>query len=531
MSKGGPSSLPSSTGRYKRVRGKNARSIQKKPKPSISVEKKIGFSNTDNTLILDLSTATDETNAVTTTPKSLRITNTGDVPAYAILSYTLWTSATADSDTNYHVHYLLSAGETLSLPSTQGVISDTELEPLNGTLVTDETPADRNSGYLYADSGTTINDAGVEAADTTVTVDDGSYFRVGDLIQFGINTTTATKIEICRIVSIATHVLTLERALFGTTANDKDAQTNATSGVVDNAKVYFPFFNAVGNEYNSFSTSCTDNAGRYHITNAWGRGRAATNLAGILKGSLNIQFPEAGYQYLTKIGNLTANSESGLSAITYYMSVSIDGLTTDKITFTVGTNTKIGGAGGVMYQIQNAIDDLYSNPAKNGFGRKAKVELHKGNIRIVSEQRLATSAISVTTNTDGTSGTDELFDTSNAFGIFPATIPIAVATRYGAKQTYDPVTYEASYNTKDFLYDDGNGNIFGQAGSGTINYESGEIEFTAYPLADFRYSFIHTGAFTGKASATDADKKNQINKIYGNLTSQNWSGKLKVEGE
>ena len=231
----GVSSIGGSSGRYKRVRGKNARSITRKITPTISVEKKLGYSATDNTLILDLSTATDEANAVTTTPRSLKITNTGDVPAYAILSYTLWTDATTDSDTNYHVHYLLSAGQTLNLPTTRGLISDTQIEPLNGTVVTDEAPADRNSGNLFADSGTTIDDSGVEAADTTITVDDGDYFRVGDYIQFGVDANTVTRIEICKIVSIATHVLTVERALFGTSAADKDAQTDATSGVVDNA--------------------------------------------------------------------------------------------------------------------------------------------------------------------------------------------------------------------------------------------------------------------------------------------------------
>tara|TARA_Y100001938_G_scaffold28831_2_gene38903 strand:+ start:3120 stop:4706 length:1587 start_codon:yes stop_codon:yes gene_type:complete len=523
-------SIGGSAGRYRRVRGKNARAIVRKTAPTVSVEKKIGYSATDNTLILDLSTATDETNAVTSTPRSLKITNTGDVPAYAILSYTLWTSASADSDTNYHVHYLLSAGQTLNLPTTRGLISDTEIEPLNGTVVTDEAPADRNSGNLYVDSGATLAE-NVEDSDTEFNVNDGDYFRDGDLIQVGINTTTATRIEIMRVVTVATNNLIVERALYGTSAADKDAQTNGTSGAVSGAKVYFPFFNAAGNEYNSFSTSCTDNAGRYHITNAWGRGRAATKLSGILAGSLNIQFREAGYQNLTKLGNLTANTDSGLTAITYYLSVSIDGGTTDKITFTMGSNLNVGGSGGLIYKLQEAIDALYSNPAKNGFGKKAKVELIDGNIRVTSGQRLATSAISVTTNTDGTSGTDELFDTSNAFGVFPATIPSAVATRYAPKKTYDSVTYESAYNTKDFLYDDGEGNIFGEAGNGEVNYESGEIKFTAYPTSDFRYSFIHTGAFTGKASATDADKKNQLNKIYGNITSQNWSGSIKVEGD
>ena len=40
-----------------------------------------------------------------------------------------------------------------------------------------------------------------------------------------------------------TNNLTVERALYGTSAADKDAQTNATSGAVNGAKVYFHLFN------------------------------------------------------------------------------------------------------------------------------------------------------------------------------------------------------------------------------------------------------------------------------------------------
>ena len=204
--------------------------------------KSLSYSATVNKLLLDVEADTTEGSVKTGTVGEIEIVNTGKHPAFAILAYRLWTDATTMSGTTYHVNHLLKSGEGMIVPNSPAVISDETLEQLAGTAITNAAPS-VTANYAYLDSGTTIDDAGVEAADTSITVDDGDFFRVNDLIQFGINTTTATKIEICRVTAIATNVLTLERALYGTTANDKDAQTNATSGVVDNAKVYFPFFN------------------------------------------------------------------------------------------------------------------------------------------------------------------------------------------------------------------------------------------------------------------------------------------------
>jgi hypothetical protein len=491
--------------------------------------KPLTYSATVNKLLVDVEVDTTEGSVKTASVGTMEIINTGRHPAYAILAYRLWSAAATMSGTTYHVNYLLKPGESISVPNSPAVVADETIEQLAGTEITDATPS-VTANYAYSDSGTTIDDASFEAADTSITVDDGDFFRVNDLIQFGINTTTATKIEICRVTAIATNVLTLERALYGTTANDKDAQTNATSGVVDNAKVYFPFFNTYGNEYNRYTVVQTDASGRFHAMNLFGAGRAATHLMGITAGSFSAKFYNAGWQNLTNDGDITSSTNSGLTAsTTYYLSISIDGGTTDKITFTVDSNnTNFGGNNGIVSKLQTSIDELYYNPAKNGYEKRAYVGISRGNLRIVSGQRLSTSAISVTTNTDGTAGTDELFDTSNVIGRFPATIPTAIAAKLPDDVLYDGVTYESSPNDSVFVYDDGYGNLRGMC-SGNLNYETGEINMTGCPAnAEFVYSCLHTSAFSGKQNATDAAKMNSLKAIYGNMPNQKAAGELTI---
>ena len=493
--------------------------------------KSLSYSASVNKLLLDVEADATEGSVKTGATGEIEIVNTGSHPAFAILAYRLWTDATTMSGTTYHVNHLLKSGESMIVPDSPAVIADETIEQLAGTAVTNAVPS-VTANYAYTDSGTTINDAGVEAADTSITVDDGDFFRVNDLIQFGINVTTATKIEICRVTAISTHVLTLERALYGTTANDKDAQTNATSGVVDDAKIYFPFFNTYGNKYNRYTVVQTDAGGRYHAMNLFGAGRAATNLMGITAGSFSAKFYNAGYQNLTDDGDITSSTHSGLTAITYYLSVAIDGGTTDKITFTVGSNTKFGGSEGIISKLQASIDALYYDPAKNGYEKKAIVSIVDGNLRITSGQRLSTSAISVTTNTDGTNETDELFDGqtdgTGDLGRFKAVIPTAVAAKLPDDVNYDKVTYDTSPNKGVFLYDDGYGNLAG-IGKGSLNYETGEITMKGCPAnAEFVYSCLHTSAFSGRSNATNAAKMNSLKAIYGNMTSQSGAGELTI---
>ena len=78
------------------------------------------------------------------------------------------------------------------------------------------------------------------------------------------------------------------------------------------------------------------------------------------------------------------------------------------------------------------------------------------------------------------------------------------------------------------MYDDGNGNIVGN-GSGTINYDTGAIDFVSKPNAEFVVSVIHTSALAGKVTETT---KNTIQEIKARSMSDKITGKLNlvVEG-
>jgi hypothetical protein len=94
--------------------------------------------------------------------------------------------------------------------------------------------------------------------------------------------------------------------------------------------------------------------------------------------------------------------------------------------------------------------------------------------------------------------------------------------------TYDRVTYASIPNSQAFVYDDGNGNLFGAA-TGTINYETGAIDFRdAPPNAEFVISCMHTGAFSGKLNEGETDRINSLIAVYANTTATKGNGQVTV---
>ena len=503
--------------------------------PSQIIKKSVGYvaEGTVTTQLLSISktpdTGADQTQQ-TPDPKEVIVKNTGRIPVVVLLGYEGWSGATADAA----IHYL----QTLLLPQSSvtppmaGIIPTADLgEVYDGTII------DFANTANYVDSGTLINDASVEAADTTLTVDDGSIFRVNDLIQLGINSTAATKIEIMRVTSIATHVLTVDRALFGTTANDYTAQTSTGGyGSVDNQKVLFPFFNEY-QDWNRYTTPQTDGGGRFKAKNLYGYGRTAgSEVFGITPGSLVLKWYSAGYQNLTDDGDITGSTNSGLTAgKTYYLSISIDGGTTDAETFVVdSSNQNFAGANGIIAKLQAIVDANYYNPAKNGYEKRATFGIVDGNLRITSGQRTAVSAVLVSTNEGGTKGThaaggDELYDLTNALGRFGAIAPAAVGSSLPPDVIYDPLTYAATENTSAFCYDDGLGVISGAECDGTINYETGAISIQGPVNADFQVSCIHSGPFSGMQDSTEPARANQLVSIHANVQNKKMNGEVEIE--
>jgi len=521
----------SDTGGASRVGG-----IPVKNKPAISsVKHSITYTaeGTVATQLLSISKTAD-TGANQTIqsedPSEVRVTNDGQTPVIGLFGYEGWGSATADGVLHY-LQAMIMPGETV-IPPLRGIIPTADPgEVYDGTAV------DFTAVTNYVASGTALNDAGLEAGETSLTVDAGGYFRVGDYIQFGTTaSTTATQIEIMEVTGISTHVLTVKRALFGTVDGDKD---NQTTGHIDDVGVHFPFFNEYMGVYSTqsgtsalFSVPTTDGKGRFKARNLYGYGRTASlTTFGLTPGSIMLRFYEPGYQNITNDGDIAASTESGLTAITYYMSISIDGGTTDKITFTVGSNTKFGGSDGIIRKIQDAIDALYYNPAKNGYKKKAIVSIVNGNLRIRSNQNTSASAIAITTNTDGTSGTDELFDGTNTFGRFPADVPAAVAAKVPDSPLYNDITHSEIANMANIIYDNGTGQLIESGGVvGRINYETGALDFTSsYPFSQFDISCFHSSPFSGKRDADEAARANALKAIHATVHNKRKTGSLKVE--
>ena len=445
-------------------------------------------------------------------PKVINLSNRGNAAIGVTLQIPIWTGDTAQSGSNY-LQMILPVGQTMNLPTTR-ILDSFDSGFMEGTVISNTAP----NSNIYTDSGANLA-AHLDGPDTSISVDNGSYFKIGDLIQLGDDSATASKVEIMEITAIADPggdglftpaTLSVIRASHGSNLNDKDVQTDGTDGSVSGANVYFPFFNAHAN-YNKFTTARTDDGGKFKAMNFFGYGRAITVAAsGIVPGSINIKFYNPGYQEVGLSG-ITANTNSGLAAsTTYYFFIAIDGSTAYEVAFTTdSSNVNFGGTNGIVSKIQNILDTQYYTEG-NLFEKKATVAIVNGDIRFTSESRLSTSAIALTAGTSGSANVDELFDGTNQIGRIPATVESAVAAELPSDVKYDGETYETYSNVGSFMWDDGNGNFMG-VGGGTINYDTGEVNFRAYPNADFVVSVAHSSGLAGRQSSTGS---NVIEKVF-----------------
>jgi hypothetical protein len=252
-----------------------------------------------------------------------------------------------------------------------------------------------------------------------------------------------------------------------------------------------------------------------------------------------LKFYEAGYQSLGLSG-ITGSTHSGLSAsTTYYFKIRADGATAAdssttvaEISFTTdASNLNFGGSNGIISKIQTALDAKFYDSTNTNvlFEKKVNVAIVDGDIRFTSGQHLEASAIALSAGTSGTAGTDELFDGTNTIGRIPASPMSAVPAKLPDDVSYDRVTYATIPNSSAFVYDDGRGNLFGAA-DGTINYETGAIDFrNAPPNAEFVISCMHTGAFSGKLNESETDRINSLIAIHANTPNQKGSGQVTVK--
>ena len=362
--------------------------------------------NTDGFITIAVNTAVMGANSLRDA-KVLVIKNSGNVGAEIQITREAWAAATPDTNGGLdYTSHLLGAGEYIFLSNLREVGYDGNTSSANGASLTSHTP----TSDLYVDSTANTAEA-VEDSSTDFDVTDGDFFKVGDLIQLGINATTATLKEILRVTAISTNNLTVERGLYGTVAVDKDAQTNGTNGAVSGANVHFPIFNTYA-DHDKYSTIQSDASGRFGCMNFFGDGRYADKVGdGIVAGSISGKFFAAGYQELG-MSNITAGTQTGLGAqTTYAFNITVDGGTefADLSFTTDASNLNFGGTNGLIDKINQAFRVQYYT-AGNLFEKSVTCSLINGDIRFTSHSNNSATAITF----DGEDwDTGSLYNTSN----------------------------------------------------------------------------------------------------------------------
>ena len=411
---------------------------------------------------------------------------------------------------------LLPAGEFIYLPTSRFVgYSPLTLTNFDTTMESAANadaggvaiePKSINSGNEYVDihlfSGNTyfsgadvqVNDgSGVAIGDTSITVDDGDFFKVGDLIMIGT--------EVMEVEGRSGNDLTVKRGLLGSTE----------AAHADDADLRFFF----GNEKLAFDNGrcMTDQNGFFSQRGAyWGYGRTEDRkIEGVVPGSVAIgEFYINGGYLDWGLQNIKASDNTGLTASTTYTfhivvdeynTGGIDSTSTETaIAFTTdASDVSFNGSGNaVIPKIQARFDALFYDSSSGLFNKKVRIALSNGDIRITSLSNHSDTRVGIA-NVSGT--------TPFGVGRFPALssgVPVLLGSPHGGGTTDtivygpastkelaeldDPVSGKTMQNTNAYILDDGNGNLMHNGMIvGSIDYAKGHCEFTApYPNAEFK---------------------------------------------
>ena len=465
--------------------------------------------NTDGFINL-LSVSGTKAPATVESIKAFCIYNTGDVAAEVQFVYQEWKNNSNVDDANAvdtgggstnlrYATMILPAGDFFYLPHGRLIGYNADASAANATTVDNTAPA----ASMKADTGANIDHAtsatmGSDDEHTTVNLENGhsKYFKVGDLIRCGNEIMEVTAVGTG--ADLANSTLTVKRGMFGSTA--------ATQA--DGVAVELPFFNMY-NDFDKYSVSQTNKNGKFRAKNFFGYGRTGDAISdGIQAGSVAIKFYNAGYQELGLSG-ITANTNTGLAAsTTYQFQISVDGGSAYDLDVTTdSSNTNFGGKNGLLSKIQDVFNTQFYTAGSNLFGKRVSVSIVNGDVRFTSGQHLSGSSIALS---DSSGGDTDIWGVGRIPAV--ANVEAAVAARLADDVIYDRNTYQSHPNKGAFMYDDGQGNLIG-AGTGRINYETGEIDFTSLENAEFVLSFVHKSAHAGGVDADTTSGKNTIQTI------------------
>jgi len=455
--------------------------------------------------------------------KALLICNEGEVSAEINMNVASWAHGTPDSNDSgggTDIKRVLNAGEFFYLPNISLLKFDANNSAGMGATLDNQAPPTA----MYVDSGVNL-DAHFEDSETALQVADIAKFEVGDLVQVGIDDTTATRIEVMEVTAITDDsgtdddgagTLVVNRALYGTSKADKDSQTDGTNGAVNGANVHFPIFNGYYDYNTALSGSSqlimTDGKGRYKINNFFGYGRTDTardEAQGIVAGSVAIKF------YFQK--PITPSTDSKTSSSTAYeFDLTIDDSSATAIVFTTSSNTKFGGSDGIIQKMQTAIDTAFE-----GTPYSCTVAIVDGNLRFTSGSHMIPH--------DGTNGSKVLIEDrsgstgadlfTGSVGIMPndTAFPAPVEPVLPPDDIIDVQSGRTYPNVDAFMYDDGHGNLIYQGIIvGTISYKTGACDWTipSLPYAQFVLNANYDSAFSGGVKVSAVAQDTGISSIF-----------------
>lgn len=466
--------------------------------------------------------------------KSLCVYNQSSVAIEVQLKTAGWKDGGSNSDTtnsvdvsgdgasvNRYVSMIIPAGDFIYLDNSRIINYATDESAGNATTLSNVVP----NANMYTDSTADTDDTTAtdnvdnSATNTTVYLEPytsatnctANLFKVGDLIRI--------RDEIMEVTAIgdksdlANNTLTVKRGMFGSTA---------TSNTDDDDAVRFAFFNMYS-RFDKFSTARTDETGKFRCKNFFGYARNLTGSAdGIVRGSFAMKFYEKAYQELGLSG-ITLNSETGLTAgTTYQFTIAIDGGSAYDVDLTIdSSNTKFGGNNGFIAKLNSLFQQQYYT-AGNLFEKDVRVSLVNGDIRFTSGSHLSTSAVVLG---DSSGGDTDLWGAGRIPAL--ASIEGSVASKLPDDTVIDKETGVETPNTSAFAFDDGKTNILGVA-TGTISYETGELNFSGPPNAEFVVSASYESAHSGGVSTSS--NKNNLQSISARSLNSKVNAKIKVLG-
>ena len=452
-------------------------------------------------------------------PSAFCIYNSGTTGAEVQFTTAAWgadapDTATGIDETSY-MTFLIGAGEMIYSNQLRLINYSDETSAGRGAISALALASDKVSTALTATSArggdTTANVTGNhDASATALTLDNLSEkFRVGDYIFFDLSTD-----DVARVVSVdsATQI-TVERSVLG-----YDAQVIVSDSGTKDIYMY------AGSHLHNKSTE--DDAGVNIRTDANGRFKGmllgdsgvvprgsteGTASRGIVAGSVVIQFPEhGGYQNLGV--NVSSTDSTGLATgATYAFRIQNGlGVATAEISFTTDSSDVSWG------KVNSLINKAFSDANLD-----YKVEIVNGDVRFSHKKMIDGDSVTLA---DPSSGTTP-WNVGNVPDTDAHEKP--VLTRYPNTTVTDVGSGKRVKNTQNMLVDDGNGNLIGDIGSGTIDYDTGIVDFTASYRAEFKTSFAFESAHAGIPTRASGSE-NMVSIIAGRSMNSLKNGEITI---